>query len=879
MRTDTTTPGPASAALSSRRLTTLAIVCGVILSTGTNNDGTVAAFAPSHHRAPSAPIANTCASGPTTNVKIATSSGFRTRLAYKHVDGGSEEYDANTNETAVSSNNNEDIFNEADQIVAEIHKKDVIFYNDLDDTTIIDESGSDEDDLTVIRLGDNVEKTDKGGESLIHELEAAIQKKNIHLEDDDTEDSDQTKTSVPSKANTKRHLTPVQMIKKVPKVEPIHMSTVFFLKLIGDPMWPSTAPSASPTPEPKASEPKKKPAVENWKTRMQQRKKKSTAFMASNYLESLSANNASGNPGAKGNDDTIHRENEKANDLMKALRDQQAQIRAEKLKAQKEAIYEATRRTNPGDVVAERIEKGEKERKRKEREQLERLYVERKERLDAKKMDEEAEARELLEKLEERARERGEAVAAQKKTLQRLAKRPGGKRGIPILDRPFVDAAPLLVGSALTLSYGGLTPFQQRVIEVAREFHEEHIEKMKLQNEEGTNESSEDVEDGASAQEAPGDEGGIEAAPIIAVIDGYTAAATEEAFTPHEQLKEPRRYATLASVEFVGDNGNGEPVDVKITGVGRVFLRGYFSSKDAGMTREEEELSNILAKIAEIDREEELWEEEEEDVELAGALEEDGEEEEEDDEVAVVLGQFDLLLDDSSVLSNDESTKYGGEVTKSRASSMHAITELYRCANKVFRLHEERKKLVAGLRAAEMRVRLGQKASAEECFVEFEDCDGLGLISGMIDEPMVDVEEEPKTVPQPLPISEEIETAPIRSRLETLENYGLGSYGILSTIPDLTEQLMTKLEPYYSPEHREREEYEAEVASFVVLKSLEAYASTEEVAKALVVPSSATQRLELAYEMMMQHRDELIELVEMISRELMDCGEECTDLW
>ncbi len=42
-----------------------------------------------------------------------------------------------------------------------------------------------------------------------------------------------------------------------------------------------------------------------------------------------------------------------------------------------------------------------------------------------------------------------------------------GKRGIPILDWPFVKALSLLIGSTRTVLYSELTLFQMRVIEVA----------------------------------------------------------------------------------------------------------------------------------------------------------------------------------------------------------------------------------------------------------------------------------------------------------------------------------------------------------------------------------------------------------------------------
>jgi hypothetical protein len=114
--------------------------------------------------------------------------------------------------------------------------------------------------------------------------------------------------------------------------------------------------------------------------------------------------------------------------------------------------------------------------------------------------------------------------------------------------------------------------------------------------------------------------------------------------------------------------------------------------------------------------------------------------------------------------------------------------------------------------------------------------------------------------------------------LEHTEDYGFSSFGILSTIPDLTKEVLVRLEPYYSPAHREREEYEAEVASFVVFKSLEKYASPSDMALALLAPS-ATERFQMAYDIMMRHREELMTLVEKMSDDLRECGEECTDLW
>ena len=146
--------------------------------------------------------------------------------------------------------------------------------------------------------------------------------------------------------------------------------------------------------------------------------------------------------------------------------------------------------------------------------------------------------------------------------------------------------------------------------------------------------------------------------------------------------------------------------------MGRIFLHNYFSSKDAGVIQEEEELSKLLARIWEVDREEFDCEDEENYVE--------NDDDEDDEEFLVVMDEFNLLLDDSSILSKQPTN--GEDVTKHRASSIHTTTELYWSANRVYYLHKERKKLVTGLRAGEAQLRLGKKIAA----------DGLGLIGGVL---------------------------------------------------------------------------------------------------------------------------------------------------
>jgi len=618
----------------------------------------------------------------------------------------------------------------------------------------------------------------------------------------------------------KKFISPIQLLKRVPRVEPINMTSVFFVPT----SFPGSVGGAADTFSNKKSSPDK---TITWKDRMLSQQRRPTAFQATNYLESLD-NSADSSSSTNENDasNTSKQQQQKDDqennndDMYKNLKAQQGNFRNEQQKSMQEAIYAAMRRTNPKDVVQARIEKREQKRKKMERERLEREYVERKERLDAKKWEDE----EALEKEEREGSNDAPASAG----------RNSSRRGLPILG-PFIKSpSPLLIGSTLTFQYSEMTPFQKKALEVSQHYHEEHCTRMK------------------EAAEKAGDEGGIQAAPIVAIIDSFTGEYTET--TPGDEQNKKKRFATLSAVEMEPSQDGSGPAVVKLTGVGRVLLYDYFSSKDAGITEEEVELENILKLIQEYDKEYEEMEDDEQE-----------EDDHDDDDFPVVMASFDVILDDSSILVN-QSTKHQ-DATVDRVSSVHAITELYRTANKVYRLHEDRKKIVAGLKAAEERLLLGKERMYENCDIEYEDCDGLGVLSDGVDFLLNEVE------------AVEITTGTARlSPLAQMENYGFGSFGILSTIPDLTRELALYLESYYSPSHREREEYDAEIASFIAFRCLEEYVDPSDIAAAMLTPS-ATERLNMAYDLMMRHREELNELVKMISDDLYECGDDCKDLW
>jgi hypothetical protein len=662
-----------------------------------------------------------------------------------------------------------------------------------------------------------------------------------------------------------KFVSPIQLIKLVPKVVPLSMSTVFFLRLVGE--WPALSkttgrkkgghddkrraqirppllppPPASGKDEngpPKAAEVGTRPRktiVESWKTRMAKWTKKSTAFSTTSYLESLSKGVPPPPDGAEGErpddivvdneDDDVDKE---AEELLRSLRNQRDQFIEGQRDAMSKAMRDATRRTNPAEVIARRNEEALKAFEEKERTMLERLYAERRERLDAKRRM--ADDRTCS---EEKQRVRGEGGEPDDGDL------PNGKRRtIPVLDILLGKTAalmpPLLVGGALTIPYADLTPYQRRALDAATSNHEDSRGMMIV----------DDHLDSSSVFAGIGENAArIAAAPLVAIIDDLTASSSSPPSLNESRGGHAgrRRYATLASIEILkdGNDREGDATAVRFTGVGRAFLGDCFRSKEGvdSSRTVEEDVSNVL-----------------------GLDSDEGPE-----GIPVISTSFDVFLDDPFLLADVQSEKNG-------ASSVHAIAELYRAANRVYRLHEERKRLVAGLRAGVARLRLGKRRVVTvhlDPYVEFEDCDGLSLVGRASSDDVVN-DLEWSTPSNSALWKDGVYDDSILRELEAMK-----SYGILSTIPDLTHELMSQLEPYYSSVHRERDEYEAEVASMAALRTLEDFATPVELAAGLLAPSAA-HRLELTFDVMMRHKEKLHELVRIINEELtMDCGEEST---
>ena len=268
------------------------------------------------------------------------------------------------------------------------------------------------------------------------------------------------------------------------------------------------------------------------------------------------------------------------------------------------------------------------------------------------------------------------------------------------------------------------------------------------------------------------------------------------------------------------------------------------------------------------------------------------------DKTPIVMAEFEPLIDDASLYANhDTENKHIGNkgVKSARSSPVHAISSLHQTYMRLNFIHDDRRRLVAGLIAAKARLHFRRKNNnAEIQYYYDDDYDGLGLIgqtNNIDDIPGLDEEEEiGMSITQFLNRFQGGSTSDtshddnnnnnneMLEKVASLENYGVNYFGAFSTITDLTSEVAKALNAYYSPTYRDREEFEFEIASFVTFRALEGFAKTEDIVWALQC-TSTNQRLERAYQIMMDHRIQLQTLAELVSEELRNCGEECTDLW
>jgi len=477
---------------------------------------------------------------------------------------------------------------------------------------------------------------------------------------------------------------------------------------------------------------------------------------------------------------------------------------------------------------------------------------------------------------------------------------PRKQRGLTIpLIGPIPNAPPLILGADMMLNPP--TPLQWKALEESVVVHKNFEQKH------STTQDQHDDDNPTSSSTA------IDAAPLVAIIDetsGYLGLGDAQS----------GRYATLAAVVGItysrndndasslidtndetsfmesvmragrrsNPNNNMDPMhsSVRLVGIGRAKLTSYFYT-------------------APTDLDMEITHDDDDD-------DDDDVENEYDDDVdtPIVMAEFQLLKDDELVSSSSKQSAKNniGErgAFSAKKSPVHAMAELNRVLNRVLWAHDDRRRLVSGLKAAKARLNMRDIRQQQELdddedkFAgELEDYDGLGMIGGgddlHQDDESNDLNEGEMTVDEFLSTfmgnknknegSTDDDSSQIivaepgpADRVEAMDNYGLNYYSAFSAIQQLTTVALQVFEPYYSEEHREREEYEIEVTSFVAFRALDGFASPQDMAWALKCTCSA-ERLERAYDLMTDHKMRLKELAERISDELRECGEECTDLW
>lgn len=445
---------------------------------------------------------------------------------------------------------------------------------------------------------------------------------------------------------------------------------------------------------------------------------------------------------------------------------------------------------------------------------------------------------------------------------------------IPIIG-PVVNAKPLMIGGEMMLDQP--TPLQWKALQECVVVHRNRFHE--------------------NADESNVDTATIQAAPLIAIIDEATGLTKVN--PPYSRFREGGRYATLAAVvgitkhegfdEYGYKNENDEenfmeymnlcPIveeedfivplssSVRLVGVGRAVLRRLFYRVPSELCPEGNDSSDS---DTDIDVDEEL---------------DTGYE----DNTPIVMSEFEPIMDDASIYSLADPERVGEKGERSyRSSPVHALSALNNISIRVSWMHDNRRTLIAGIKAAKARLNLYDK--------NLSDHDGLGILFGNREEDFVNEKKsESNVLTRKMTVDEFLATfkgnmlridaselpqnqSSQLEKLEAMENYGLGYYGSFSSIDGLTKEVSTQLRPYYSPMFRDREEYPLEVLSFVAFRVLDEFAAVEDISWSLQCTSSI-ERLNRAYEIMLDHTLQLKMLAEKLSVDLEECGEECTDLF
>lgn len=393
-------------------------------------------------------------------------------------------------------------------------------------------------------------------------------------------------------------------------------------------------------------------------------------------------------------------------------------------------------------------------------------------------------------------------------------KRRPGHLSIPIMG-PFVRSPPILpVGEEPTIAP---TPMQWQALEECVLQHQQQYSKKK-----GSNNNNNDS-----------NVAGVSAAPLVAILDDYTATAGT-------QQDRGARYATLAAVVGVvekknkvtssidsDDNEsfmeslfatNDKNLEVRLMGVGRAVLTDFHYQVPLALQQAnmDEDGHLILNPSREARSQRQLGMQVDEECLIPNDDDADDDERHECDTTdSIIMARFRLYQD---------------MPTKATSSPVHALSQFSTWTSKINLLHEERKQLVAELQAVRTR----------QLDEELEDHDGLGDLFASKKEFRASrgtEERSPSTVLD--------------------NNFGLGTTAAsVSTLASVTSSVQNKLKPYYSPKKHASEEHYYELYSFVAVQALSNFVGPSHVAWA-VRCSDTAERLRVAHEWMRSHVESL----------------------
>jgi hypothetical protein len=461
----------------------------------------------------------------------------------------------------------------------------------------------------------------------------------------------------------------------------------------------------------------------------------------------------------------------------------------------------------------------------------------------------------------------------------------------PLLDRP----KPLLIGESMTLK-PPITPLQWYTIQTC----------VDAQQQQQGQDDALDSTDGSSSSTAPTKKKKtssyvtIDESPIVAVL--------------HQGSKE---YATLAAIVGISSSSSATAGSASTTTttnydddehedddddfhskINRLALdymnTRYYNDKSqvrlVGIGRVK--LSHITTKNLDL-------------IGHGGSTTEANHDEDDDDrdewkEPIVVAQRIQLLWDNS--------TK-DGEYTKA-SSPVHSISKLSTQASKIRMLHKQRQSLTHQLQMAQTRLDMASQ--------QWQDYDGIGSIGSSsssfrfydtVPSPSAStpkrVEEESTSLAMSTTSSSSsqsthecgvVDDADIKNNvsltttlpsygasrcLNVLENYGMGfTQSAIADLDAMADVLISVvLRPYFSPQVIDSEEFIYEALSWVALSSVQMYCTSDELVDAMFHTTRTAERFDIIYNAQLRHKQDLVELTQRKQQELLDCGEECTDIF